>query len=79
MAEIELANLSYQPKPDGTTLAIVTFSVSPLPSIPSLVEHFEISVEVPGETDPTSTVNEAKVELHRLILRLGDETRHWAT
>ena len=79
MAEIELANLSYQPDQHGKTSATVTFLVEPLPSVPSVIDRFEVNVEVPGGIDPTSTVNEAKVELHKLILRLVDETKHWAT
>jgi hypothetical protein len=79
MAEIELANLSYQANQEGRTSALVTFLVQPLPSLPSFVDHFEININVPGGIDPTGTVNEAKVELHNLILRLAEETKHWAT
>jgi len=79
MAEIDLANISFERNASGGSSAVIAFAVRPIPSTPCSLDDFEITIRVPGASDPTSAVNEAKVELHKLILRLADDTKHWAT
>ena len=79
MTRIELTNIDYGRSDDGAPSALVTFHVTgtavAVPSVPG----FDVKIRVAGGADPTSVVNEAKVEFHQLALRLVDETKGWAT
>jgi hypothetical protein len=79
MTRIELTNIDYGRSDDDTPSALVTFHVTgtavAVPSVPG----FDVKVRVAGQADPTSVVNEAKVEFHQLALRLVEETKSWAT
>lgn len=79
MTRIELTNIDYGRTDDDKPSALVTFHISgeavALPSVPG----FDVKVRVAGASDPTTVVNEAKVEFHQLALRLAEETKSWAT
>ena len=76
---ISLANIDYARAQDGSTTALVRFSVTPPGLEIPVIHDFEIDVQVAAGADPTAVVNEAKVELHKLVLQMFEQTKAWAT
>lgn len=79
MTRIELTNIDYGRSDDGAPSALVTFHVTGAAAAVPAIPGFDVKVRVASASDPTSVVNEAKVEFHQLALRLVEETKTWAT
>ena len=79
MTHIELTNIDYGRSDDDLPSALVTFHISGSGASTPTVPGFDVKIRVSGASDPTGVVNEAKVELHQLALRLVEETKSWAT